>query len=165
MPIGIVDGSEIDGVVIYQSGHFRILPIIIQQVVHQPHHRLGTAHLAAVTITLEEGGRLIRRLSDLLVGDSHLIDRTPFITGRHLVDIHQVGVLLGKPLHVGINSRCRMELVESQLATRLILDMGILHLGEEADAVAIAAHSIDLRGVLLREKLLRQGPEILRSKG
>ena len=58
-----------------------------------------------------------------------------------------------------------MELVESELAARLILDMGILHLGEEADAVAIAAHGIDLRGVLLREKLLRQGPEILRSEG
>ena len=88
MPIGIVDRAEIDGVIIYQSGHLGILPIIIQQVVHQPHHRFGTAHLATVTIALEEGSRLIRRLTDLLVGDGHLIDRTPLITGRHLVDVH-----------------------------------------------------------------------------
>ena len=54
-----------------------------------------------------------------------------------------------------------MELVESQLATRLILDMGILHFGEETDAVAITAHRIDLRRVLLREKLLRQRTKAL----
>ena len=88
MPIGIVDGSEINGVVIDQSGHLRILPVIIQQVVHQPHHRLGTAHLATVAVSFEKGSRLIRRFADLLVGDGHLIDRTPLITGRHLVDVH-----------------------------------------------------------------------------
>ena len=161
MPVGIVDGAEVDGIVIDHPGDLRVFAVVVEQVAHEPEDGLGAAHLAAVAVTLEIGGRLIGCLAGFLVGDGHLEDWSPLIAGSYLIEVDQIGILGGKTLHVMIDHLRRMELVEGQPVGRLILDVRIVDFREETNAVAVTSDRIKTAGIGLGESRSFEGADLL----
>jgi len=91
--IGVLGRTDVIGELVHQGRYFGILTVVADKGPREKHLRHRRSYLSGVSVSREEGGRLVGVLTGCLVGDRYLVDGDAQERLADGVDIYYVWVL------------------------------------------------------------------------
>ena len=142
--IGVVLWPQVDRLRIQQLRDPGVGAVAVQEVLHEPEHRLAARHLTAVPATLEVGGGLVGGGPRLLVGERRHEDGSPLEAPVDLVHVDEIGVLFLPSVEPFVHHFHGVVAVEGERLTGLVLHLRMMDEREVGDAVAVPLHRVPL---------------------